>query len=114
MMRLVVALSAMVLAAMLLWPAEAAAYDRSRDHTADASFAVCALGLRVECAFTIGWQPASLHVDVAIDRVEPREKAVRVRDQRAGGSEVLWKAAGIVRRVVLDRLGDLILPRRAH
>jgi len=114
MMRLVVALSAMVLAAMLLWPAEAAAYDQGMAHTADGSFAVCALGLRVECAFTIDWQPASLHVDVAIDRVQPPEKAVRVRDRRAGGSEVLWRAAAIVRRVVLDRLGELILPRRAN
>ncbi len=112
MMRLMVVLSALLLAAMLLWPAEAAAYDQSMAHTAGGSFAVRALGLRIECAFTIDCQPASLHVDVGIDRVESRGKVERVGARPAGGTDVLWKAAGVVRHVVLRRLAELVLPGR--
>lgn len=126
MKRLMVALSAGALAAMLLWPSLAAASDEGARPAAPAE----PTGPHIALTFASGAQLEGLRAVLAIECVNGRRILISVAlDAPAAATRqspsawgtlcgaddgLLWKAAAAVRRRALERLSDLILPRKTH
>jgi hypothetical protein len=117
MKRLMVALSAVTVAALLLWPPEAASYDENAAWSEKPAYE--ARGEQIQyLRAVIGIGPYHLRtIEITID-MGWRSSTPRCTSPAWGalaeGDGLLWKTAAAIRRRALERLSDLLLRRKTH
>jgi len=123
MKRLMATVTAVVMAAMLLWTPAAAGYDdgAAGNEAPRCLRAIVSVdaphGRTIEITVRLGdWFPVPRPAAPRLDesRPAPSRSEAPVWSVLSAGEDLLWKTAAAVRRRALDRLSDLLLRRKVN